>query len=335
MKSIFACDDESKIYEVYSANIVQYLADIAGLVEKCFNMDKILNFDLSDVEYIFSTWNMPKLTEEEIRQHLPALKAVFYAAGTVKYFAEPFMKCGVRIFSARNANSIPVAEYTASQIILANKGYFQAQCAMKNYFYTFGFRKGKSIASSKAGNFGTKVGLIGAGSVAQKVIALLKNYHIDVAVYDPYISGDIIKELGVQSMELPELFENCDVISNHLPDSKETRGIINYSLLSKMKHAATFINTGRGRQVVEKDLAKVMHQKPFACALLDVTCHEPCLPFNPLLHRKNVFISPHLAGSQSNEMLRMGNDMATAFKDLTCGKANANEITAEILKNMA
>ena len=57
-----------------------------------------------DTQCIFSTWYMPKFTEEEIRNAFPSLKAVFYAAGTVKYFAEPFLKAGVRVFSSAKAN---------------------------------------------------------------------------------------------------------------------------------------------------------------------------------------------------------------------------------------
>ena len=128
----------------------------------------------TEVKYIFSTWYMPTFNEKEIRDYFPALEAVFYAAGTVKYFAEPFMKSGVKIFSAAKANGVPVAEFTASQIILANKGYFQAQKECKRPFFKFSFNKARQIVYSKTGNYQARVGLIGAGAVGSKVVELLK-----------------------------------------------------------------------------------------------------------------------------------------------------------------
>lgn len=74
-------------------------------------------------DYIFSTWGMFSLNEEELKTYFPRLKAVFYAAGSVQGFARPLLKQGVRVFSAFAANAVPVAEYTVAQIILASKGF--------------------------------------------------------------------------------------------------------------------------------------------------------------------------------------------------------------------
>ena len=72
-----------------------------------------------------------------------------------------------------------------------------------------------------------------------------------------------------------------------------------------MKSNATFINTGRGRQIDEAGLAKAMREVPSRSALLDVTCREPPDPFSPLYRAKNIFLSPHIAGSQGNEICRL------------------------------
>ena len=93
----------------------------------------------SDTEIVFSTWYMPTFSEEEIKKIFPSLRVVFYAAGTVKYFAEPFLNNGVRVFSSAKANGISVAEFVTAQIILANKGYFQAQKANKSFLWRVAF----------------------------------------------------------------------------------------------------------------------------------------------------------------------------------------------------
>ena len=185
---------------------------------RCYTKEDIINNVplFEKVETIFSTWYMPSFSEEEIKVFFPSLKAVFYAAGTVKYFAEPFLKAGIRVFSSAKANGIPVAEFVTAQILLANKGYFQAQKANKSFLWRWAFRKAKSYTDNRKGNYGAKVGLIGCGSVGREVVRLLKPYHIEVYIHDPYISDEQCKSLGVRNISLKDLFETCDVISNHL-----------------------------------------------------------------------------------------------------------------------
>lgn len=79
---------------------------------------------------------------------------------------------------------------------------------------------------------------------------------------------------------------------NHLANKEELAGIFHYELFSRMKPNATFINTGRGRQVVEKDLARALREEPGRAALLDVLTKEPYAPWNPLMRRKNAFLTP-------------------------------------------
>lgn len=102
-----------------------------------------------------------------------------------------------------------------------------------------------------------------------------------------------------------------------------------------MKNNATFINTGRGRQVVDKDLVKVMREKPNACALLDVTRYEPLIPFHCLRRRKNIFLSPHISGSLQCENQRLAEFIIDAYKDYLNAKQNQCEVTLSIFKNKA
>ena len=119
MKAMFLCDKAGSVEKVYAAETIRTL----GISNTVYRKTDIISAkdDFKDTEVIFSTWGMPKFTEEELAEYLPSLKAVFYAAGTVQAFARPFLSRGVRIFSAWAANAVPVAEYTVAQIILANK----------------------------------------------------------------------------------------------------------------------------------------------------------------------------------------------------------------------
>ena len=100
---------------------VQFVSTITSAQEAQASKEQ-----LKDVECIFSTWGMLPLSAEQIRECFPSLKAVFYGAGSVQYFARPFLQSGVRVFSSAAANAVPVAEYTLAQILLAGKGFYQA-----------------------------------------------------------------------------------------------------------------------------------------------------------------------------------------------------------------
>lgn len=300
---------------------------------KCY--DKASLGETDDTEFVWSTWNMAVFSEIEVKKLFPALKAIFYVGGTVKYFAEPFLKNGIKVYSAASANGIPVAEYTVAQIILANKGFYNAQRQNGGLLWRLAFRQARRNADARPGNFNAKIGLLGCGNVGRNVIRLLKPYRLEIFIYDPFVNEETAKDLGVKKITMEEIFSSCDVISNHLPNLSELNNVISDKLLSTMKPTVTFINTGRGAQMDEKALAKAMGKRPLACALLDVSKKEPPFPWAPLNWYKNIYLTPHIAGSLSNEIDRMAEYMVKAKTDLLEGKENPNEIHIEKQANMA
>lgn len=336
MKSIFLSNNKENIKRVFSdTNNACFLSSLS--FDYCYSKEQVLNNPamFSDVAYIFSTWNMPIFTIDEIKGCFPSLKAIFYAAGTVKYFAKPFLDCGIKIFSAAKVNAIPVAELSASLILLANKGYFQAQREYRRPFWKFSHKRARLHSSERSGNYNANVGIIGCGNIGRLVISKLKDYDLNIFVNDPFLSKEDSIKLGVKQVSLDELFSNCNVISLHLPDIPSTRGIINYSLLSKMKDYATIINTGRGNQVVEKDLVKALRKKKNRCAVLDVTIREPIFPWSPLRLMKNIFLTPHIAGSMGNEEKRLGLFMVSVYNKYVNGIIDDSLVTKEMLDHIA
>ncbi|KGJ94226.1 NAD(P)-dependent oxidoreductase [Thalassotalea sp. ND16A] len=266
------------------------------------------------VKFIFSTWHMPVFSESEIKTYFPLLKCIYYIAGSVEYFVKPFERCGITVVSAIEENSVPVAEFVVAQIVLANKGAFESQRYYKKPFWKLSFRLARRYPSRRVGNYRAKIGLIGLGCVGEKVLKLLRSYDFEIYICDPKVSDIKAKNLGAEKCDLVEMFKQCDVISNHLPDIVSTKDILNIKLFSLMKTSAVFINTGRGAQVVEKDLVKAMRDKPYASSLLDVTRREPPLPWSPLLRTANIFLTPHIAGSQSFEYQRMVDAMVRVYE---------------------
>ena len=333
MKTIFLTNYRDKFESVYPESVIDYLKLNAESDGVCFSKEDILNRrnDFKDTEYIFSTWGMADFTEEEIREIFPALKCVFYAAGTVQYFARPFLNCGVKVFSAWAANAVPVAEYTVAQIILANKGYFTTSRISSR-----GDRENaKEIFTKYRGNYGAKVGIIGVGMIGSLVAELLKNYKLEVLAFDPFLPDSRAEELGVKKTSLEEIFGECSVVSNHLANNEQTKGMLNGALFEKMKPYAVFLNTGRGAQVVESDLIKTLTERPDLAAVLDVTYPEPPKEDSEFYTLPNCILTPHIAGSSGDEVHRMAEYMLEEFKNYTAGKPCKYEVSLKMLETMA
>ncbi|TMV46320.1 hydroxyacid dehydrogenase [Paenibacillus mesophilus] len=323
---------KQRIDGVYSTLIQQELAEYADIYPETINRENLDKHaaDLQSVEVVFSTWGMPVITEEEIKRYLPNLKALFYSAGSVQSFARPFLNCNVAVVSAWAANAIPVAEYTAAQIVLANKGFHQTSAMCKGnrdeaskYSHTF------------PGNYGVKVGIIGAGMIGKKVIELLKPYHLEIYVFDPYMPDDAAERLRVKKTDLIEIFSQCQTISNHLANLPALVGILNKEHFDRMLPNATFINTGRGKQVVEADLIKALHDVPTRTAILDVTFPEPVRSDSEFLKMDNVLLTPHMAGSNKAEVGRMAEYIVEEFRRYLNQEQLLYQVSHKMLETMA
>lgn len=310
IKAAFFCNYQSNLDRVFIKDRIEAISSLTDLYPHVITSE---NFDahvaeLQGVEVVFSTWGMPVLSEQQIDK-LKSLKAIFYAAGSVKAFAKPYLSRGITVVSSWAANAVPVAEFTLAQILLSTKGYFRNITDRK-------LMKGQSngLLFKGAGNFGETVSLIGFGMIARKVLALLKNFHLNVIVYDPVISADEISSLGAVKVTLEDAFKRGYVVSNHAPNIPSTEGMINKSLFTLMRDHATFINTGRGATVVESDMIEILKERPSLTALLDVTWPEPPVADSELYTLPNVFLSGHIAGSLGDETVRMADYCIDEFK---------------------
>lgn len=333
-RSIFL-GDVKKIRNVYRDETLDKLKSEANLeTDHVYTKEEIISSpqDFHNVTYIFSTWGMTAMTKDEIAIAFPSLKAVFYAAGTVQYFAVPFLESGISVFSAWAANAVPVAEYTTAQIVLANKGFFSSSRIYKSERSK---KAASAVSKTYLGNYNNTVGLIGCGMIGSMVAERLKCFNTTVLAYDPFMSQEKASCLGVKKVSLCELFADSNVISNHLANNPQTVGMLDYSLFSTMKHNAVFINTGRGAQVVEKDLIRVLSERKDITAVLDVTMPEPPNIDSELFSLDNVVLTPHIAGSSGNEVCRMAEYMLEEFRAFSRGEKTSYSVALKMLETMA
>ncbi len=283
---------------------------------------------LADVEVIFGTWGMPVL-DNNFLDLAPKLRAIFYAAGTVKSFVtDDFWQRDVTICSAWRANALPVAEFTLGAILLSLKNVWAYQRTLKIT------RDWQNNLTTSGGYHGT-VGLVSLGAVGLRVAELLSGFDVDVIAYDPVIDPRQIRDKRIKLVSLEELFVRSDVVSLHAPWLKETEGMITGDLIRTMKPFSTLINTARGAVVNEPQLIEVLSERPDLTAFLDVTHIEPPDKKSPLFELPNVFLTPHVSGSLGEECQRMGNFMLSEYMRFLHQEPLQHQVTPGMLPSMA
>src|SRR5690606_7688587 len=128
--------------------------------------------------------------------------------------------------------------------------------------------------------------------VAERAIGL----KMRVIAYDPFLSEERAMQLGVDRVDLDELFRRADFITLHTPLTDKTKDIINADAIAKMKDGVRIINCARGGLVVEEDLAAALQSGKVAGAGVDVFVTEPA-EASPLFNAPNVICTPHLGAS--------------------------------------
>jgi phosphoglycerate dehydrogenase-like enzyme len=272
---------------------------------------------------------MPQLTAAQL-DRLPKLEAVFYAAGSVKAFAPPFLQRGIVVCSSWAANAVAVAEFCLAQILLACKGYFRNTRDCRTPA-----GNNKKAAFHGQGTYGEKVAIIGAGQVGRRLIDLLRPFRLKVLVVDPYLSEPEAEDLGVSKATVEEAFREAYVVSNHLPNLPELQHVLDGRLFASMRSDATFINTGRGAQVNEPELIAVLRERPDLMALLDVTDPEPAPAGSDFYALPNVQLSSHLAGAHNDEVVRMADAMIEEFRRWQSGEPLLYSVSLSMLEKMA
>ena len=122
----------------------------------------------------------------------------------------------------------------------------------------------RNLYNGKAGTelMGKKLGLLAFGNVGRNVARIAKGFGMDVYAYDAYCPAEVIEQAGVHAVANQEaLFEQCDVVSLHIPATPETKQSINYALVGKMKKGGVLVNTARKEVINEPELLKLMAER--------------------------------------------------------------------------
>jgi phosphoglycerate dehydrogenase-like enzyme len=181
------------------------------------------------------------------------------------------------------------------------------------------------VAGQEAGLIGQElssqtVGVIGWGDIGQRVGHLVKALGATVVAHDPFRKASEIRADGVEvAVDLDQLLRWADIVTIHVPLSPGTKHLIGAWELETMRPGACLINTSRGGVVDEYALADAVSRRHLRAAAIDVFASEPPPPDHPLLAVGAVMCTPHMAGSTSESLLRMGMSAARAVVDVLSG----------------
>lgn len=281
---------------------------------------------LSDVELLITGWGCAPLTGAVLAT-APRLRAIVHTAGTVRHHVtEACWERGIVVSSAAAANAVPVAEYAVAMILLAGKRVPE----IARRFRHERVQQDWNALFPEAGNYRATVGLLGASLIGRRVADLLRPFDLEVLLHDPYVADAEVRGLGAEPVGLDELFARSGVVSLHAPLLPETTGMIDARLLALMREDATLLNTARGGLV---DHAALEHEvlSGRLRAVLDVTTPEPLPAGSPLWDCDGVLLTPHVAGSKSNELRRLADAAAAEVQRWAAGQPFAHPVRRELL----
>ena len=245
---------------------------------------------------------------EEMLAAAPALKVVGRAGvGVDNIDVDAASARGIAVFNAPGGNTVAAAELTMGLILAAARHIGAANRSVREGRWDRAMFKGSQLR-------GKTLGLIGAGRIGGEVAGFCQAFGMDVISFDPYLTEDRARELGIRLVPLAEVLEHADVISIHVPLTEETRNIVNDDALRAMKPGSILVNASRGGVVDESALARALHEGEIGAAGLDVYASEPLPADSPLRDAPRLVLTPHIGASTVEAQVAVAVEVAEAIK---------------------
>lgn len=225
---------------------------------------------------------------------------------------------GIIVMNTPFGNSITTAEHAVAMMFAVARQIPAADTSTQ---------KGKWEKSKFMGVEVTSkvLGIIGAGNIGSIVAERALGLKMKVVAFDPFLTPDRAADMGIEKVELDELFARADFITMHTPLTDKTRNIIDAAALAKMKDGVRIINCARGGLIVEADLAEALKSGKVAGAAIDVFEAEPATE-NVLFDLPNVVCTPHLGAATSEAQENVGLQVAEQMSEYLTKGAVTNAL---------
>ena len=225
---------------------------------------------------------------------------------------------GIIVMNTPFGNSITTAEHAISLMLALARQIPEADASTRAGKWEKNKFMGVEI-------FGKTLGVVGCGNIGSIVADRAIGLRMKVIAFDPFLSQERADNLGVEKVDIDELFRRADFITLHTPLTDKTRNIINAGAIKNMKKGVRIINCARGGLVDEAALYEALKSGQVAGAAFDVFVTEPATE-NPLFHLPNVVCTPHLGAATSEAQENVALQIAEQMSDYLLRGAITNAI---------
>jgi D-3-phosphoglycerate dehydrogenase len=262
----------------------------------------------------------------------PRLKVVGRAGiGVDNVDLEAATARGVVVMNTPGGNAISAAEHTLSMLLSLVKNIPQATASMKEGKW----EKGRFVSTELAAK---TLGIIGLGRIGSEVAKRAKGFNLRILIFDPYVSAERAQAMGVELVDLPELYRQADFITIHTPRTDETSNLICAATIAQMKDGVRIVNCARGGIVNEADLYEALRSGKVAGAALDVFAREP-ITDSQLFTLPNFISTPHLGAASEEAQEAVAVEIAQQVidylqKGIIRNAVNAPSVPLEMLRKL-
>jgi D-3-phosphoglycerate dehydrogenase len=240
----------------------------------------------------------------KIFEAAPKLRVVGRAGvGVDNIDVEAATQSGVVVMNTPGGNTVTTAELSFAMLLNLARKIPQAHATM-----LAGKWDRKQFQGTEL--FGKTLGVLGMGRIGSEVAKRALAFGMRVLAYDPFLTEARAKALGVELVDLDNVYRDADFISVHMPVTDQTRGMLNAAAFTKMKPKVCIVNCARGEIIVEQDLIAALDSGKVAAAAIDVFAVEPLPENHPFRKHPGITLTPHLGASTSEAQEKCGVEVA-------------------------
>jgi D-3-phosphoglycerate dehydrogenase len=234
----------------------------------------------------------------------PQLRVVGRAGvGVDNIDVEAATQRGVVVMNTPGGNTVTTAELSFAMLLNLARKIPQAHATM-----LAGKWDRKQFQGTEL--LGKTLGVLGMGRIGSEVAKRALAFGMRVLAYDPFLTEARAKALGVDLVDVDNVYRDADFISVHMPVTDQTRGMLNAAAFTKMKPKVCIVNCARGEIIVEQDLIAALDSGKVAAAALDVYSTEPLPENHPFRKHPGITLTPHLGASTSEAQEKCGVEVA-------------------------
>jgi len=234
---------------------------------------------------------------------------------------------GIIVVNSPDGNTVAAAEHTVALMLAMVRNVAPAATSTKS---------GKWDRSKFTGCelYNKTLGIIGLGKIGSHVAEVALALGMKIVVFDPFTSKDVVEKMGGEYVEtLDDFWGKCDIITVHVPKTKDTLNMINKNTIAKMKKGVRLVNCARGGIINEQDLKDAIESGHVASAAIDVYENEPHIEECPLINCDgNIVLTPHLGASTQEAQINVALDVAEQIKAVLSGGSASSAVNIPSLR---